>query len=201
MRRPRHVNRRGISLLESIFSFSIMLIGLVAINQLLDTANSQATTVEDRSQAIQLAQSKINELAGGILPLSGASGDFSDIDSDLKNWQWRVEAEPHTVNGIWKVRVTVTHHNNDVPAAVLDQFILDPAQRGSPLDTVTVADSSDTGSSQGGSSSTTPSTTTPSSSSGTKPATGSGGGTTTPAATTPASSGGRSTGGGTRSGP
>jgi hypothetical protein len=187
--------------MESLISVAIMLISFAAIYSLMDGANGSAAAARDRSQAIQLAQSKINEVAGGILPLQGGSGDFSDIHSSMSNWHWTLEAEPYTVNGVWKLRVTVKNQNSDEPAAVLDQYILDPAQRGSPLDTVTVADSSDTTPAQGGSTGQ-PSTTTPSSGSGSTPAPSGGGGAAMPSGRASSGSGGRSSGGGaTRSGP
>jgi len=132
--------RRGVSLLESLVSLAILLIALVAINQLLDTAGMQANRVRERSLAAQLCQSKLAEIVAGV-PQSGASGDFEE----LPGWEWSTDTVQHEVTGVLSVRVSVRKKGEDVAAFSLDQLIVDPSKRGSAFDTATPSGSDSTG--------------------------------------------------------
>jgi len=136
----RHGPRRGVSLLESLVSLAILLISLVVINRLLDTAGMQANRVRERSLAAQLCQSKLAEVVAGV-PQSGGSGDFEE----LPGWEWDTNTEQHEVTGVLRVRVSVRRKGDDVAAFSLDQFIVDPSKRGSAFDTATPSGSDGTG--------------------------------------------------------
>jgi hypothetical protein len=118
----------------------------VAIGRLVSVASDHALEVEMQSQAAQLAQSKLNEVVSGALPLSSQSGTI-DEDTD---WQWSVDAEQSSdLTGLWNVKVRVwrkvDEHEVD---ATLAQMVLDPSARGSVFDQTNVSgtDSSSSGS-------------------------------------------------------
>jgi type II secretion system protein I len=179
----RNGARRGISLLESLVSLAILLISLVAINRLLDTAGMQANRVRERSLAAQLCQSKLAEIVAGV-PQSGQSGDFEE----LPGWEWSTDTAQHEITGVLTVRVSVRRKGDDVAAFSLDQLVLDPSRRGSAFDTATPSGSDATGQDSSGSPSS-------SGSMGTTGSTPSTGGTTTrpsTGGTTPPPTGGTS---------
>jgi Tfp pilus assembly protein PilV len=157
MRLPaRPAPRAGLSLLEVLAALSIFLMSFVAIGRLVTVATDHSLEVQMQSQATQMAQSKLNEVVIGSLPLSSQSGT---IDED-PDWQWSVDAEQQNsdISSLWTVKVRVWRQvDNHEVEATLAQMILDPASRGSMFDQVTVTGSNDTASSS--------STTNPSSSS------------------------------------
>src|SRR5262249_6912347 len=145
----------------------------ISINQLLDQAGQQAERVRQQSIAAQLCQSKLAEVVAGIVPLSSQNGEFEE----LPGWEWSVDAEQHDISSLWRVRVSVPRHGDEVAAAALAQCARDASKRGSAPDWASPsgADSTGSGSSPSSGTTTQPSTTTPSA-----PATG---GTTTRPAT------------------
>ncbi len=149
---PPAAPRRGLSLLEVLVALTIFLLSFVAIGRLVTLASDQAVDVQYQSQATRLAQSKLNEVIAGAVPLQGASGSF-DEDPD---WQWSVDAEQNGgVTGLWNVTVTVTRASDsgDPISSTLTQMVLDPSVRGSVFDSVVVTGSGDTAPSGGASSS------------------------------------------------
>jgi Tfp pilus assembly protein PilV len=150
--------RSGVSLLESLIAAAIFFMAFAAINQLLDLAGQQAIAIRERSLAAQLAQSKLNEVVAGALPLSGQSGSFDE----LPDWEWSVESSQHSVTGLWAVRVQVWHNGgNPANAISLDQLVLDPSKRGSTMDQAAISGSdtqgTDSTSGQSGSTGSSPS--------------------------------------------
>src|SRR5262245_21120432 len=140
--RSTSVRRRGVSLLESVISVAILFIAVISINQLLDQAGQQAERVRQQSIAAQLCQSKLAEVVAGIVPLSSQNGEFEE----LPGWEWSVDAEQHDISGLWRVRVSVRRQGDEVAAASLDQFVLDPSKRGSALDSASPSGTDSTGS-------------------------------------------------------
>src|SRR5262249_29424979 len=83
-------------------------------------------------QAIQLCQSKLNEVTSGVVALSSQSGVPFDEDPD---WTWSVEAQQSNISGLWSVQVTVSRPRPDgsKTECKLTQLLLDPSLRGSTL--------------------------------------------------------------------
>jgi type II secretion system protein I len=181
--------RSGLSLLESLVATAIMFIAFTAIYSLIDGANRQARIVREQSLAMQVCQSTLNEVMAGSLPLSGQSGDCGD---NLPGWEWSIESQPHEVQGLHKVRIVVkrTDREDAETQAVLEQFVLDPAKRGSVMDIPPPAATASSTTEESGSSTTQPSTTQPSTTkpSTTKPST------TQPSGTQPKTGGTRPSG-------
>jgi Tfp pilus assembly protein PilV len=148
----RHHRRSGLSLLEVLTALSIFLFSLIALSQLTTTGTNRARQILDLGQADQLCQSKLHEVASGILPLTSQGETPFDEDPD---WFWSMDAEPSIATNLWNVTVRVgwQRGNESRMVASLSQLILDPAARGSTLDTVTIAGSDTAPTGQSGTSS------------------------------------------------
>jgi hypothetical protein len=178
-------------------ALSIFLVSLIVIGQLVSLSGQRALEVRHLSEAAQLAQSKMAEVVAGAVPLE-SQGDASF--EETPDWHWSMEAEQASVPSLWHVRITVSRQRPDGSKieTTLTQLVLDPAQRGSTLDSVapSVTGSTDTG---GGSSTSSQTSSGSSSSSGTTQTSGSatsGGGAPRPGSgSTGTSSSGASKGG------
>ncbi len=169
LRHTPGLRRPGLSLMEVLVALSIFLLSFAVLSQLITHSSERAYEVEMRTRAAQLCQSKMNEVTSGIVPLSSVGDTPFDEDGD---WQWSLDAEQsNDVSGLWTLTVKVSRTNAEGPQANTELWgmLLDPTQRGSALDTVTVTSSTTSSSSDSSSSSTdpsssstTPSTTTPS---------------------------------------
>lgn len=141
-------NRTGISLLESLLAVAIMSISFAAIYGLSDLADRQAMMVRDQSLAIQICQSKMNEVISDVAPLAGQNGDCPT----LPGWEWAVdEPQQHPDNkGLYVVTVRVypAGGGNSGEEVVLQQVVLDPAYRGSALDKPGASEPEPTGAEQ-----------------------------------------------------
>lgn len=142
LRAPRAV-RRGMSLLETIIAVAILFITITAIHSLLDQAGQRALDVRSRSEGVQLAETKLNEVACGAEPLGNASGSFGD---EGPGWEWEIQAAEREVAGLWDVTVIVSKpdRGNYKVSIALTQLVMDPARRGSSADAQTLAGSDQT---------------------------------------------------------
>jgi type II secretion system protein I len=129
--RTRIATRSGLTLLEVLVSVAIFLFSLVALSQLMSVATDRAREVQWQSRAVRLAQSKLNEVAAGVVAVnSSSSGTF---DPEEPDWQWSVDSESDsTAANLWKVNVRVWRDRPDgtTVETTLAQYIFDPAQRG-----------------------------------------------------------------------
>ena len=119
--RPAHP-RRGLSLLEVLVALAIFLLSFVAIGRLVTLAGDQALEVQYQSQAARLAQSKLNEVIAGVVPLQGAASGTFDEDED---WHWSIDTEQNgNIANLWTVTVTVNRPsaegNGHLVVAVVD---------------------------------------------------------------------------------
>jgi type II secretion system protein I len=151
--RPTNLNarRRGLSLLEVLVAMAIFLFAMVAIGRLVIAGADRALEVRYKSEAVQIAQTKMAEVAAGAIALSSQGATSVDEDPD---WEWSLDAEQGSVANLWNVTVHVSRPgpSGSVDYCTLTQMILDPAQRGSSFDTVTIngAGSSASGSGSSG---------------------------------------------------
>jgi type II secretion system protein I len=129
--RTRITTRSGLTLLEVLVSVAIFLFSLVALSQLMSMATDRAREVQSQSRAVRLAQSKLNEVAAGVIAVnSSSSGTF---DPEEPDWQWSVDSESDsTAANLWKVNVRVWRDRPDGTTVEtnLAQYIFDPTQRG-----------------------------------------------------------------------
>src|SRR5438552_13621462 len=102
--------RRGLTLLEVLVALGIFLMSFAAISQLVSLSADRALEVQQQTQATQLCQAKLAEVAAGVVPLSGQSG--VPFDEDPK-FLWSVDAAQADISGLWKVTVRVTLERSD----------------------------------------------------------------------------------------
>ena len=127
--------RRGLSLMEVLMSLAIFLMSLVALSQLIDMGSERARDMQWLSYASTIAQSNMDKLVAGLLPLAGQAEQASEEDAD---WQVAVDAGAEgNIPALFLVTVTVSRTRTDGSRfeTKLTQFVLDPAQRGSTTGT------------------------------------------------------------------
>lgn len=122
--------RRGLSLLEVLVALAIFLFALIVIGRLVTMGGDRAMDVQQLSRAIQLAQSKLGEVAAGVVSLTSQSEAFPESP----DWHWALDCQKGVANGLWTVTVRVTRDRPDGShvETSLTQMILDPALKGSP---------------------------------------------------------------------
>jgi general secretion pathway protein I len=131
-RRTYNWSRGGFTLFEVIIALAIFLLSLVAITQLVNLAVDRAQDIRLQLQATQLCQTKLAELAVGIVPLA-PQADVAFLDEP--DWHWTVECQPSQIRGLWEVCVTVIRlqPNGSRSEWSLGELILDPALHGNRL--------------------------------------------------------------------
>jgi Tfp pilus assembly protein PilV len=135
MRQPsRPTTRPGLSLLEVLVSLTIFLMALAGLTFLLTVAGNTAQEASHRSHALRLCQSKLSEVVAGAVPLQGGGGGPFDEEPA---YQWSVDAQNGSVQGLWNVTVKVSHKRADGSQLTvsLSQMVLDPSTAGSTQDT------------------------------------------------------------------
>lgn len=133
------MKRQGLTILEVLVAVAIFLMSVVAIAHLLFMASERAMEVRFQSEAAQLCQAKLAELSAGAIPFESL-GD-TPLEED-ESWQWSLEAEQGSVAGLWNVRVSMARLKPDGTRAEycsVSQMILDPAARGSTMDSVAIS--------------------------------------------------------------
>jgi Tfp pilus assembly protein PilV len=153
------MKRQGLTILEVLVAVAIFFLSVGVIGQLLLMAGERAMEVRFQSEGAQLCQAKLAEIAAGAIPFE-SMGDTPLEEDD--SWQWSMEAEQGAVAGLWQVKVSMSRIKSDGTRAEycsVSQMILDPAARGSTMDTVAISGTEATGggSSSSGSGSSSPS--------------------------------------------
>ena len=146
---PQKNARHGLTFLEVMIACAIFLLSITVLYQLVSRASNKALSVQKQAKATQLCQAKLAEFVSGVLPLQQQSGSFDSADEET-DWQWSADCStdnvPNNVPNLWSVTVTVSKDFSDGTRTevVLSQFVLDPAQRGSSLDSVSTTSGSGT---------------------------------------------------------
>src|SRR5262245_10565635 len=77
-RGPRGAGRAGLTLLEVLVALAIFFMAWVGIARLINMASDQAVDARLQIEALQVAQSKLDEVASGITPLESQSDNALD---------------------------------------------------------------------------------------------------------------------------
>lgn len=120
----RNSLRRGLSLLEVILSIAILGMAMVAISQLYFLGYRSALQTRYRSEANMLVDSKMAELASGVLPLESGGGSIEENP----DWSYSIDIQSSQQPGLLLTTVTVerTSNANVAVSVSLVRFIPDP---------------------------------------------------------------------------
>ena len=100
------LQRRGLSLFEVVIALAVFACSMVAIGHLISAGVRSALRSRLEAQAILRCESKLGELAAGIIPLQNASGvAFPDDQS----WNWSMTIATGQYPNLYTVEVTATH--------------------------------------------------------------------------------------------
>ena len=113
-------HRAGLSLLEVLLSVAILGGAMVIVGQLMNLGYRSAIEARLRTDAAIHCDTKMAEVAAGVLSLSEVSGDPIAEDP---NWVFSVTVQPGDQNGLLVVTVTVkqsnTTSNNPVSMSIV----------------------------------------------------------------------------------
>jgi hypothetical protein len=171
------------SLLEVLLALSIFLFALIGVGRLISLGADHALEVQKQARATVLCQSKMDEVAAGVVPLSPQTDMPFDEDS---KYTWSLDCTQGNVAGLWNVTIKVSRQAADGSKTdtSLSQMVLDPAIRGNAGDIANIvanaASQSSSSTDSSGSSTTQPAAATPA--------------TATPALSTPAAAPAKTTG-------
>lgn len=122
----RRRNRNGLSLLEVLLSIAILGGAMVMIGQLYHLGYRSAIQARLRNDANIIADSKMAELAAGVLPLESAGNAAVE---EFPGWSYSVNLENSLQMGLFLVTVSVNFSdetaNNPVGISI-KRFIPDP---------------------------------------------------------------------------
>jgi len=124
--RFKPTNSTGLSLLEVMLAIAILGGSLVVIGELMRIGSRSAMTAREMSTAQMYCESKLAEIVAGIAPPESMGPAAFDTDPE---WQYTIEANPSTHDGMLAIQVTVTQ---DRPARsrpisfTLSRWMLDP---------------------------------------------------------------------------
>jgi general secretion pathway protein I len=141
------------TLVEVLIALAIFLLAMVVFGDMMVQNGQIALNIQRQNLATRLCRSKLQEVAAGVVPLTGQDDTPFDEEPD---YSWSLQAQNGAVDGLWNVTVHVTRRQTDGGEAIqctLMQMMLDPSIEGSTQDAVPVTVSDPTASSGSSSSS------------------------------------------------
>jgi len=102
----RRSARDGFSLLEVILAVAILFISLAALSELVRIGIRSARSARDLSEAQLLCESKMSELAAGMIALEPVQ-DMPCDELLAEGWYYALETEPCAELGMLTVKVSV----------------------------------------------------------------------------------------------
>ncbi len=118
--------RNGLSLLEVILSIAILGGAMVMIGQLYHLGYRSALQARMRNDANIIADSKMAELAAGVLPLESSGNNMVE---EFPGWSYSVDLQSSLQPGLFMATVNVSYgdQSNNVPTSLsIVRFIPDP---------------------------------------------------------------------------
>ncbi|MEQ1904187.1 MAG: hypothetical protein ABL888_08395 [Pirellulaceae bacterium] len=125
VRSTSRVSRHGLSLLEVVLAIAILGMSMVTIVQLLNIGYRGAMSSRARTEAALLCDSKMAELAAGVLSLESKS---AAAVAENPNWIYSVDVQPSSQLGLLVVTVTVKQATNSLAPVSMSivRFMPDP---------------------------------------------------------------------------
>lgn len=128
------------SLLEVLASLAIFIFSAYALTQMVENASTAATKARRLAKAQLLAETKMDEVIAGVLPLSATNGPISE---EVEGWNYSVTVTPESwsavqdsttnesITGVNTVIVTVTFTmaGADLIEYSISRIVLDPRLR------------------------------------------------------------------------
>ena len=104
---PRHSGDRGFTLLETVLALTIFGFAIVVAAGFLDAQMSAARRLEARADLVRAAETVLESVRGGVLPLQSADVDLGDEFQPLSaiTVTTRVEVRPRPLDGLYEVEV------------------------------------------------------------------------------------------------
>lgn len=103
-RARRTPKRRGLTLLEVVLAVAILGFSLAAISQLMWIGYRSATDARARTEMVLLCDTKMAEVAAGVLPLASVGGQPIPEATD---WLYFVDVQNSLQLGLLSVTVTI----------------------------------------------------------------------------------------------
>jgi type II secretion system protein I len=138
-RTPRRAGRTGLTLLEVLVSAAIFFMALVGIATLIGLGSDLALATQHRTEALQLAQSKMSQVVLGAIDLKNSQQNAAIPPEETPNgatgWTWSLDSSQADITqpaALYNVKITVQRQRDDgsTITVTLSQLVIDPTQRG-----------------------------------------------------------------------
>ena len=117
-------NRKGLSLLEVILAIALLGTSMAIIHQMLGVGYRGATETQMMTDASILVDTKMAEVAAGVIPLESANGVLIEENPD---WVYSVDVASAEQIGLLSVTVTVQQSQLENPLSIsVVRFMADP---------------------------------------------------------------------------
>jgi type II secretion system protein I len=105
-RTPRHSDslREGFTLLEVVIAVAILLGSITALFQLINIGHRSSIQGKFRSDAVLIAETRMNEAAGGVIELMSTTEEEVE---DSPGWMWSMTVEESSFDDLLQVTVNV----------------------------------------------------------------------------------------------
>ena len=136
LRKPGLRSRGGFSLLEVVLALAILVGSIAVMGELIRLGTLSAANARDLTQAQLICESKLNEIAAGIMPAEPVSYAMYELDPE---WLYSVELAAVDIPGLVMLRVTVTQNLSPLqrPAEFsLTKLIQDPGVELAPAEPI-----------------------------------------------------------------
>jgi prepilin-type N-terminal cleavage/methylation domain-containing protein len=103
----RHSRDCGFTLLETVLALTIFGFAIVVAAGFLDAQMSAARRLEARADLVRAAETVLESVRGGVLPLQSGDVDLGDEFQPLSaiTVTTRVEVRPRSLDGLYEVEV------------------------------------------------------------------------------------------------
>lgn len=110
---PRCKVSAGFTLLEVVIAVAVLLGAITALFQLINVGHRSSIQSKLRSDAVLIAETKMNEAVGGIIEMQSSSEEELE---DYPGWLWSLTVDDAGLDGLLQVTVTVRRDTTDVSA-------------------------------------------------------------------------------------
>lgn len=132
--------RSGMSLLEVLAALAIFIFSAYALTQMVEQASTSATKARRLAKAQLLAETKMDEVIAGVIPLSSGGGPITE---EVEGWNYNVTVNPESwssvqdastnesITGVNTVIVTVNYSMTGAAPIEysISRIVLDPRLR------------------------------------------------------------------------